>query len=139
MRPLVYVDSGGWIAHVSRRDAHHHEARSIFRELSKRRLPLLTTNLVLAEVHRQLLFKAGIRAALGTVDAIGKVGSLSIEFVGRTHHEAALEWIRRFPDQPFTYTDAASFAVMSARDCRRFIGFDRHFDVAGFERWQPSG
>jgi predicted nucleic acid-binding protein len=132
----VYVDSGAWIAHASRRDRHHGEAHSLFQQIAERRLPLLTTNLVLAEVHRLLLFQAGIRAALGALEAIEKVRPLSIEFVGKTHHAAALDWIRRFADQPFTYTDAASFAVMSARQCRRFIGFDHHFEVAGFDRWR---
>jgi uncharacterized protein len=58
--------------------------------------------------------------------------------VTEAHHEAALGWLRRFPDQRFTYTDATSFAVMERRSCRQVIGFDRHFEIAGFSRWQPG-
>jgi hypothetical protein len=46
---------------------------------------------------------------------------------------ALADWIRRFDDQPFTLTDAASFAVMRARRIRVAFTFDRHFGVAGFE------
>jgi hypothetical protein len=46
---------------------------------------------------------------------------------------ALADWIRRFDDQPFTLTDAASFAVMRARRIRVAFTFDRHLGVAGFE------
>ena len=136
MQPAVYVDSSGWIAYLSRRDGHHLEARSAFRAIVRRRIPLLTTNLVLAEVHRLLLFRAGIEPAIAALQRVGSLGQLEIEFASASHHASALEWMRRFTDQPFRYADAVSFAVMCARNCRRFIGFDRHFAVAGYERFE---
>src|SRR2546427_9760175 len=48
----LFVDSGAWIALASARDRHHAEADSLFRIATTLRLPLLTTNLVVAEVHR---------------------------------------------------------------------------------------
>ena len=138
MRAPVYVDSGGWIALLSRRDAHHPEAAEVFRESVRRRAALLTSNLVIAEVHRLLLFRGGISAALAAVERITALERVSVEFVTRAHHDDAVEWLRRFADQPFTYTDATSFAVMTGRRCRQVIGFDRHFQTAGFERWPGS-
>jgi predicted nucleic acid-binding protein len=135
---LAYVDSGGWIALLSRRDRHHAEATRVFRAVVRRHTALVTSNLVLAEVHRLLLFRAGIQAALAAVERITRIDRLSVEFVTAAHHAAALEWIRRFADQPFTYADATSFAVMAGRRCRHVIGFDRHFQIAGFERWLPG-
>jgi len=133
----AFVDSGGWIALLSLRDAHHVAAEALFREVSSRRILLITTNLVIAEVHRQLLFRAGIRAALAALEGIKAGDRLQIEFVTRDHHGSAVEWLRRFGDQPFTYADATSFAVMKARRCTSFIGFDGHFAIAGFTPWQP--
>jgi predicted nucleic acid-binding protein len=134
----VYVDSGGWIALLSRRDRHHSEAAKLFREVARRRTALVTSNLVLAEVHRLLLFRAGIAAAFAAVERITALDRLSFEFVARTHHDAAMEWIRRFADQSVTYTDATSFAIMAARRDRQVIGFDRHFEIAGFECWRGA-
>ena len=137
MRAAVYVDSGGWIALLSRRDRHHQEASKLFRAAVKQRVGLITSDLVLAEVHRQLLFRAGIGAALGALNRIARVKEVSVEFVTRADHDSALEWLRRFGDQPFTYADVTSFAVMESRGARQVIGFDHHFQVAGFEQWRP--
>ena len=136
MRAGIYIDSGGWIAFLSRRDRHHREASQLFRRVVKQKTGLLTSNLVLAEVHRQILFRAGVAPALGALERMTKVARVSVEFVTRADHESALEWLGHFRDQPFTYTDATSFAIMKRRGVRLVIGFDHHFEVAGFERWR---
>ena len=133
----LFVDSGAWLALFSHRDGYHREADRLFREAVALRTALITSNLVVAELHRLLLFRAGTTAAYRVVDRMSRLERLSLEFVTKPHHEAALDWLRRFPDQRFTYTDATSFAVMEGRGCRRVIGFDHHFQIAGFERWQP--
>jgi predicted nucleic acid-binding protein len=66
----AFVDSGGWIALVSAHDGHHAAADAIFREAARAKTSLVTTNLVLAEVHRFVLFRAGIRAASATLERI---------------------------------------------------------------------
>ncbi|MGH7821299.1 MAG: type II toxin-antitoxin system VapC family toxin, partial [Candidatus Binatia bacterium] len=134
----MYVDSGGWIALFSRRDANHREAKALFHEAARRRHELFTSNLVLAEVHRFILFRAGIAPAVAALERIGRAERLSVEFVTRAVHDAAIAWLRRFADQPFTYTNATGFAVMRSRGSRQAITFDRHFEVAGFERWRPA-
>ena len=60
----LFVDSGAWIALFSARDQHHAEADALVREAIAQKVPLVTTNLVLAEVHRLLLFRAGARPAM---------------------------------------------------------------------------
>jgi len=138
VRGAVYVDSGGWIALLGRRDRNHREAKALFREARRRRRELFTSNLVLAEVHRFILFRAGIAPAVTALERIGRAERLSVEFVTRVIHDAAIAWLRRFTDQPFTYTDATSFAVMQSCGSRQAITFDRHFEIAGFERWRPE-
>ena len=68
----MFVDSGAWIAYFSVRDARHAEADGRLRAAVGTRRILVTTNLILAEVHRWFLFQAGIApaaAALGRIDA----------------------------------------------------------------------
>src|SRR5437870_2762555 len=109
----LFVDSGAWIALASARDQHHAEADSLFRIAATLRLPLLTTNLVVADVHRFLLHRAGTAVA-------------------------ARKWLARLRDHPVSYTDAVSFAVMTARRCRTALSFDRHFQTAGFDLWRAG-
>ena len=45
---------------------------------------------------------------------------------------AIVEWLARFHDQDFSFTDAVSFAVMRSRRIRNALTLDRHFAVAGY-------
>ena len=132
----VFVDSGGWIALFSARDTHHAEAEDLFRTAVSHRTRLFTTNLVIAETHRALLFRAGPAAALSALGRIEASPLASLTFVGTAEHAAALQWLRRFDDHDISYTDAASFAVMTAIRCRTVLGFDRDLAIAGFTLWR---
>lgn len=122
---------------MSARDQHHTTADALFRRAVTSRKRLLTTNLVMAEVHRLLLFRAGITPAGRALDRIEASPSVSIEFPTVTHHRAARGWLDRLADQAITYTDAVSFAIMESRSCRTALAFDRDFMLAGFALWSP--
>ena len=135
----LFVDSGAWIALFSARDQHHVEADTLVREAIALRVPLVTTNLVLAEVHRLLLFRAGARPAMAAPTRIEDSKRMTIEFATALHHRRAREWLDKLADQTITYTDAASFAVMEALRCTDALTFDHDFLIAGFSRWLPAG
>jgi len=134
----LFVDSGAWIALASARDRHHAEADSLFRIAATLRLPLLTADRVVAEVHRFLLHRAGTAVAARALDRLESSPRLAVEFVRPEHHRAAREWLARLRDHPVSYTDAVSFAVMTARRCRTALSFDRHFQTAGFDLWRSG-
>src|SRR5262249_7206601 len=114
----------------------HAEADRLIRLDVVRRIRLVTTNLILAEVHRLLLHRTGSRIAATMLDRIDSSPLVRIEFATVDHHRAARRWLERLADQRITYTDALSFAVMEALRCRIAISFDRDFVVAGFRLWQ---
>ncbi len=120
---------------MSARDQHHVAADAAFRRAVREKTRLLTTNLVLAEVHRLLLFRAGIRAAATALDRIEASEHVQVVFATEDDHRAARQWMSRLGDQRITYTDAVSFAVMESRKCGTVLGFDHDFLVAGFRFW----
>jgi uncharacterized protein len=134
----LFVDSGAWIALRSRRDQRHAEADRLFREALRRRIPLATTDLVLAELHRLTLFRAGVLPALRALDRIDQSPSVTVHFAAAEHHAAARRWLERLAPHPITYTDAVSFAVMEGLRCRHALAFDHDFTAAGFELWRPG-
>ena len=134
----LFVDSGSWIALRSRRDQHHAEADRLFREAIGRRIPLLTSNLVLAEVHRLTLFRAGVQPAWRALERIDASPSVTVHFALPEHHAAARRWLERLAPHPVTYADAISFVLMERLHCRHAIAFDRDFIVAGFDLWRPG-
>ena len=132
----VFVDSSAWIALISRSDGRHRDARPLFEAALRKRIPLLTTNLVLAEVHRLQVFRVGPQAGARFLDRIDASPALEVVFPGRGHHERARAWLARLADQRVSYTDAVSFAVMDVARCTAALAFDRHFDLAGFRLWR---
>jgi predicted nucleic acid-binding protein len=134
----LFVDSSAWIALFSGRDQHHAEADAAFRVAVGRRARLLTSNLVLAEVHRFLLFRAGPRAALAALDRIEASPTVSVEFATADHHRIARTWLDRLSNHPISYTDAMSFAVTEAARCSAVISFDRDFLIGGFSLWRAE-
>ncbi len=134
----LFVDSGAWIALRSRRDQHHAEADRLFREALQRRIPLATIDLVLAELHRLTLFRAGVLPALRALERIDQSPSVTVHFAAAEHHAAARRWLERLAPHPITYTDAVSFAVMEGLRCRHALAFDHDFTAAGFELWRPG-
>lgn len=123
---------------LSARDQHHERADALFRRAVRDRVSLLTTTLVLAEVHRLLLFRAGPRAAAMALDRIDASPLVRLVFPTAADHASARAWLARLPDQRLTYTDAVSFAVMAQAKCHAVLGFDHDFVVAGFELWEPA-
>jgi predicted nucleic acid-binding protein len=134
----VFVDSGVWISFFSIRDGRHGDADALLRAAAASRLRMITSNLVLAEVHRWLLFQAGISAAAAALASIDASSLVRVEWATAGHHRAARDWLAKLPDQRITYTDAVSFAVMSAERCRSVMTFDHDFVAAGFTPWWPS-
>jgi predicted nucleic acid-binding protein len=132
----LFVDSGAWIALRSQRDQYHAAADRAFRAAIERRLPLVTTNLVLAEIHRLTLFRAGREPALRALERIDASSTVTVHFATADDHEAGREWLERLAPRLVTYTDAVSFAVMEATKCTHLLGFDEDFTAAGFELWR---
>ena len=108
----------------------------MFRAAASRRARLLTTNLILAEVHRFVLFRAGIPPAAHALERIEASRLVAIEFATRSHHQRARAWLKKLGDQRISYTDAVSFAVMQAVGCRTAMSFDHDFEIAGFVLWR---
>jgi predicted nucleic acid-binding protein len=132
----LFVDSGAWIALRSRRDQHHVAADAMFRAALEARVPMVTTNLVIAELHRLTLFRAGITPALRALQVIESSPSVTIHFASEEDHAAARKWLDRLSPLPVTYADAVGFAVIEATSCSHVLGFDGDFAAAGFELWR---
>jgi predicted nucleic acid-binding protein len=98
-------------------------------------VPLVTTNLIIAEIYRLTLFRAGREPALRALDRIDASPSVTVHFTTADDHAAARRWLERLAALPVTYTDAVSFAVIEATKCTHVLGFDHDFAAAGFELW----
>ena len=134
--PGLFVDSSAWIALRSQRDQHHDEADQLFRDAIARRVPLLTSNLIIAETHRLTLFRAGVQAARRFLELVDESPSVRVHFPTAADHAAARDWLARLGPRPVTYTDAVSFAIMEGTGCGHALTFDQDVAAAGFAIWR---
>ena len=129
----VFVDSSEWIAFFSASDGNHRRAEAALRREVGEGRRLVTSNLVLAEVHRLFVHRAGTLIARTVLDRILRADEIAVVHAEPRHHDGALRFLERLSDQPLTYADAVSFAIMKTERCRIALTFDRHFRMAGFD------
>lgn len=129
----IFVDTSAWFMLTSTATVQHADAAGILRRLIGVKDRLVTTNLVVVELHRLTLIKANRRAARSAVSRVTSTPRVDVIHADGADLLAGLAWIDRFGDQDFTLTDATSFAVMERLGIRRAFAYDRDFAVAGFE------
>ena len=132
MRALV--DTGALLALAWSGDQHHAEATRIARRHRAAGGRLVGSVLVLAEFYSHALYAKGPVTARRLLT--GVLGDRAYEWldVPAGLVVAARGWLDRFADQTFSLVDAVSFEIMRRERLTHAFAFDRHFEVAGFER-----
>jgi len=129
----VFVDTSGWFAAASARETRHPEAAAVYDDLVRRRVLLVTTNLVVAELHTLVVRERGAPAGCALLDAVYSDPLYRVISVTRDLESAAVDrWLRPYKDHRFSLTDAVSFEVMRGERIEQALALDRHFEVAGF-------
>lgn len=134
MSSALFVDTGAWYAALSPTDKWHDEAARLLKGVSKRKVSLVTSNLVVGETYTLLVVTRGHDAAWRFMDVLGLSARLEIARVEPEIEREAWAILKRFSDQDFSFVDGTSFALMRKRKLQRAFAFDRHFATAGFVR-----
>jgi uncharacterized protein len=130
----AFLDTSGWFAALSPREARHAAARKLYEQWVETGVRLVTTNLVVAEMQILLSRARGGVVALQFLDSLYQDPTHTVVFVDRALERAAVDrWLRRYSDKRVSLADAVSFEVMRANRLRRALTLDDHFRLAGFE------
>lgn len=128
----LFVDAGAWIALSDRHDKFHETAKTISSRLSKNFPQWVTTNLVVAETHVLIRKRGGHLPAIRFLETMRQSKHIHMVYADVKLETLALEILRQYDDQDFSYADAVSFAVMRQRGISEVFTFDHHFSVLGF-------
>ncbi len=133
MNAPIFVDTAAWLALADNTDSYHAAARATHAQLERQGSLWITTNLVLAESYNLILRRGGYSAAISFLDFIRNSGNVQLIYSSLEIELQAETILRKYHDQPFSYVDAVSFAVMQQHAIHTAFGFDNHFRIAGFQ------
>ncbi|MGH7614983.1 MAG: type II toxin-antitoxin system VapC family toxin [Gemmatimonadales bacterium] len=128
----LFVDTSGWYPLILRGSAEHRKVADALRQRVRAGARVVTSNLVVAETHALLLRRVGADTALAFVRGVADPPNLVVRSTAALEAAAVADWLDRFDDQPFSLTDAVSFAIMAERRIAEALALDHHFRVAGF-------
>lgn len=128
------MDTGVWYAAANPRAPEHAACAAALHRTVRQGTRVVTTNLVLAECHALLLHRVSRAGALTVLRTLRQPPNVVVASTPDLEDRAITDWLDRFGDQTFSFTDAVSFAVMTDRGIRDALTLDRHFATAGFGR-----
>ena len=128
----LFVDTSAWYPIAVQNHPQHAALATALSERVRAGARVVTTNLVIAESHALLLHRAHVLAALAFVRTVRQRPHLVVTSSPDLESAAIADWLERFEDQSFSFTDAVSFAVMASRGIVEALTLDVQFATAGF-------
>ena len=132
MAAELFVDTSAWFALAEPRTIGRTEVERALRDHVIRGVRIVTTNLVVAETHALLVRRMSHRAALAFLTDVVVPPTIVVMSTKALEERARIDFLIRYRDQPFSFTDAVSFAVMRERNIVDALTLDHHFATAGY-------
>lgn len=126
---IVFLDTSGIFAWINQRDPNHPTMLSLPREPGCR---LVTTDYILDETLT-LFMSRGIPHQRKRLLAMVRASAiLQLVWIGKEYFQEASEWMFKYEEHPFSFTDCTSFACMTRLGIGQAATTDEHFTKAGF-------
>ena len=126
----VYLDSGIFIALMSKRDHWHPQAVELFSGPVPR---WCTSMLIVAEAYSWFLHRMGEEHARAFRKLVDSMRGLQIYPVSQAHHLDVARVLDRYRGSKLTYVDASSLAFIGQKKISRVWATDHHLGLAGAE------
>lgn len=128
MSAAAFLDSGIFIALMSRKDRWHDQASALFSGPTPR---WSTSVLVIAETYSWFLHRMGEEQARTFRQLIGNLKDLRILDATVAHHTDVVKVLERFRGAKLTYVDASSIAHLEQKKIAIVWSTDHHLGLSG--------
>ena len=129
----VLLDTSAIFAAARRRSDHHAEASAAYRTLLTGSQRLVTTDLIVAELHALSVARLHPAFGLDLVDRLLTSNRIEIVPAGMARMAAAADLLGRRPGRAYSLADAVSFVLMRELAISRAFTLDADFAAEGFE------
>jgi predicted nucleic acid-binding protein len=126
----VFLDTGIFIAALTRRDRLHAHASELF---GRAATAWTTSVLVVSEGYSWFLHRHGEEAARDFRAFLTALKGLDLLAVTADDHRRAVQMLDRFRGAKLTYVDAASLAYIQQKKIRTVWSTDHHLGLTGAE------
>lgn len=130
MSDAVFLDSGIFIALMSRRDRWHNQAVALFGGPTPR---WTTSILVISEAYTWFLHRMGEEQARSFRQLVDNLKGLRMQEASQEHHALVVRMLDRFRGTKLSYVDASSLVHLDQRKIRRVWSTDHHLGLSGAE------
>lgn len=128
MSAAAFLDSGIFIALMSRKDRWHDQACALFGGPTPR---WSTSVLVIAETYSWFLHRMGEEQARTFRQLLGNLKGLQILEATVAHHAAVARVLERFRGTKLTYVDASSLVHLEQKKIAIVWSTDHHLGLSG--------
>jgi predicted nucleic acid-binding protein len=126
----TFLDSGIFIALMSRKDRWHEQAVALFGGPTP---PWSTSVLVISETYTWFLHRMGEEQARAFRTLVDNLKGLRVLDATREHHVAVVRMLDRFRGMKLSYTDASSLVHLEQRKIKCVWSTDHHLGIGGAE------
>lgn len=128
----MFADTSALYAAADRREDRHDSCRRAY-EIALRAGTVVTTELVVAELHSLALRRSTPHLALDVTRRLTTAGRIDVQPVGPERLASAIELLAARPGRTYSLADAVSFVVMREVGIVRALTLDSDFAAEGFE------
>jgi predicted nucleic acid-binding protein len=128
---VVFLDTSGIFAWINQRDPNHQAMVALPHEPG---CHLVTTDYILDETLTLFMARGIPHQRKRLLAMVGSSAILKVVWIGQKHFREAAEWMFKYGEHPFSFTDCTSFVCMVKLGIRQVATTDEHFVKVGFEK-----
>lgn len=129
----AFLDTSALFAAARPRSDRHTEASDAYRSLLRGSERLVTTDLVVAELHALSIARVHPRFGHDLVDRLLASTRIEVVSAGMSRMHVASDLLAKRPGRAYSLTDAVSFVYMRELAIVRAFTLDADFAAEGFE------
>lgn len=126
----IFLDTGGILALVNKRDALHQQAVEVNQELILANIQFIITDYILTEVGNALSRNKAL--GIQTLNYLTVAPDVKLVRINESLFNQAIQMYQHYHDKEWGLTDITSFVVMEQLNIAEAFAKDKHFSQYGF-------